>query len=224
MVNEDASGAIGQAVGALALVVVIIHARNGGEGMRRDAGLERLRGTREICRAQAANEDLVSAINRAEARGGQRNPFHQYFTEQAGLSLSEARMLGAYATAIWHNLETSIESIDRLSPGVRRELDNRIRSQYSRSIMLSKWFELSKEQLNPDAVRYVENVLAQPTWRHSGLEFMEPIPSRRRRGGRCKGALLFWATKICSNSSIATMSTYCSGKLNALEIHRHVSG
>jgi hypothetical protein len=160
--NWDAIAALGQAVSALALMFVLMQLRYAREEMKRAAVLTRLEGTRDLFLQQAADEGLVLAMARAEtAAGTPLGPLGEYFTRDLGLTETEARRIAAYAMATWQNFEASIESISRLSPGVRREVDNAIKRNYEISV-LAKWFEIAKNRLNPDAVRYVENLLAQP--------------------------------------------------------------
>jgi hypothetical protein len=156
----DAIGAVGQAVSALPLVLVLIQLRHAREEMQRTAGRARLEGTRDMFALQATHPDLASLFVRAhKAAGGEPGPFAQYVIG-LGLTDVEARQLGSNVMAIWQNVQVAIESAGRLSSGVRDELRGSIRANFGgQSVIGSKWFELTKGRLNPNAVHYVEEVL-----------------------------------------------------------------
>ena len=157
--NWDAVSAVGQAVSALALIFVLGHAR---EEMRRATRQSRIEGSRELWLAQATHPELAGAIQRLWASsGGAPFPFVSNATA-AGLTEADARQVMAFAWAAWHNFQGSIESADRLSPGVRDELDRTIRFNYGGTNPFAQWYESTRHRLNPDAVRYVDRVLAQP--------------------------------------------------------------
>jgi len=66
--------------------------------------------------------------------------------------------------AIWQNIEMSIESRPHLSSGAREELRSSIQGNYGPiNILGSKMYEMAKYRLNQDAVRYVDEVLGQPS-------------------------------------------------------------
>lgn len=166
--NWDAIGAIGQLLGSVAVLISIaylaLQVRHARDEMRRSAVLTRLEGTRDLFLMQATDERLMSVITRAEEAAGFQwtSPVGDFFTGELGLNAVDARRLRAWVMASWNNFETSIESMDRLSPGVRREVDFHIRGNYRDNALLAKWFALMKEQLNPNSVRYVEKLLADP--------------------------------------------------------------
>jgi len=159
--NWDAIGAIGQMVSALALVIVIVQVRYARKEVQRSAVLTRLEGTRDLFLMQATDDVIgPSMLRAAEAAGVPMPPIFQYLSE-LGLNPTEAFRLNAYNMAIWNNFEASIESIGYLTPGVRREVDNAIRGNFNNPVV-AKWFEGVKVRLNPDAVRYIENLMSQP--------------------------------------------------------------
>ena len=159
--NWEAIGAIGQTVSALALVFVIVQVRHARDEMRRAAVIARLHGARDMYVTQATDERLTPLLMRAlTAAGAPQPPSLQYFLD-LGLNLEEAARLSVYFMAMWQSFVTSFETRKHLSPGVAREADNIAIGNYSTSPIGAKWFEMTKDRLNPDAVRYVENLLAQ---------------------------------------------------------------
>ena len=159
----DAIGAIGQAVGALALVLVLMQVRHARDEMRRSATLTRLHGSRDVFLLQATEEgQLLSALVHAQtANASQPPPIQQYLLD-LGLNRVDVLRVTSYYMAVWQNYEASVESIHHLSPGVSSEVQNSIRGFYANNPIAAKWFELTKAGLNPDAVRYVEHLLMQP--------------------------------------------------------------
>src|SRR5262249_5462812 len=150
--NWDAIGSIGQVVSALALLFVLMQIRHAREEMRRAAVVARLHGTRDMFMIQATDERLPSLVERAQAEFGIRAPTIQYFMG-LGLTVEDSRRLGAYHMAIWQNFEASFETMRHLSPGVMREVEQIATGNYARNAVSAKWFEMSKDRLNPDAVR-----------------------------------------------------------------------
>jgi hypothetical protein len=159
--NWDAIGAIGQAVSALALVFVLVQVRHAREEAQRAARQSRHDGMREIWLAQARQPDLLTAMHKLTvAMGGQPAPFIAYAVH-AGLGEVEARQVAAYGWAVWQNIQASIESNERFSAGAREELDRTIVSNCAGTNPFAKWYEITKPRLNPDAVAYIEQVLAR---------------------------------------------------------------
>ena len=63
--------------------------------------------------------------------------------------------------AEWQYHAQVIAYIDELAPGDRVQFDSVIRSGYGTDLLTRLWYETLKKGLNPDAVRYVDNLLAQ---------------------------------------------------------------
>ena len=112
--------------------------------------------------APAIDSELLSAmLDVGRAARVPISPFVQYGVG-LGLPLDEVFRVATYYRATWYNIQGSIESAERLSPFARADLDASIWANYHVNTISAKWYELSKPTLNPYAVRYVDNVLAQP--------------------------------------------------------------
>jgi hypothetical protein len=158
--NWDAIAAIGQLVSAFALFLVMFQVRHARNEMRRSASQARKDSSRTLWLA-AAQPDLASVVSKAQAATGQKaSPAVQYLMD-LGLTSAEARQLYANFMANWQNIEMSFESRAHLSVGARDEWRSTIQSNYGISILGSKLYETVKSRLNRDAVRYVDEVLAQ---------------------------------------------------------------
>ena len=160
--NWDAIGAIGQAVSAMALVFVIVQVRHARDEMRRTTVLTRLHSSREVYMTQATNEGLASLLIRArDATGSAQLPAAPQYFAGLGFSREESVRLSSYHWALWLNFQAAVETSQHLSPGVMCEAENIAINNYGKNSTSAKWFELTKPILNPDAVRYVENLLAR---------------------------------------------------------------
>lgn len=158
--NWNAVGAIGQAVSALALILVFVQVRDAREEMEIAANRARLEGTRDMFLAQATNAELGDVWSRAQVAGGTPpGPFLQYL-KGLGLSDVDAYRVSAYQMATWQHIQITIMTRHRLSPGVKAEFENRVWGMFHNSIG-GQWYELAKSRLNPDAVSYVDTVLAR---------------------------------------------------------------
>ena len=87
--NWEAIGAIGQAVSALALIVVIVQVRHARAETRRSMSQGRAAAVRELCMHRSGNEHLNTANRKAfVALGGQDRPFAKRMVD-AGLTNEE---------------------------------------------------------------------------------------------------------------------------------------
>ena len=170
--NWDAIGAIGQVIGSVAVLVTLVYlaiqVRHAQEQSKRAidetrhmADQARLLGSRDTFLAAAANQSLASALARMTALSG--SPLRSFDEYAVGLGLSEveARQVWAFFSALWQNFEVSIVAVERLNSGVKAELDDRLRVNFRGSTGNAKWYELTKAGLNPDAVRYVDDLLTR---------------------------------------------------------------
>jgi hypothetical protein len=83
------------------------------------------------------------------------------FIRRAGSTVEEAVSLSAELQARWNNMSQTILYIDELSPGDRAQFDRTTRGGFS-ELLVRLWYESAKGNYNPDVVRYVDNLLAQP--------------------------------------------------------------
>src|SRR5262245_1213400 len=98
--NWDAIGAVGQAVSALALVLVLVQLWYARGEMRRAARQARADTSRALWLAQANDSGLAAAMETLWMSSTERAPFVAYGMS-AGLSAAQARQVMAYAWAGW---------------------------------------------------------------------------------------------------------------------------
>jgi hypothetical protein len=163
--NWEAIGAIGQVASALALVFVLVQVRHARETMEHAARQDRLDASRELWLTLAVHPEVATLIPRVNnAAGGEPGLASQFveYTVGLGLTASEGQQLYSYIYGFWTNVEGSIASVGRLGSGMKIALDQRIADAFSRgNAPFGTWYQSMKSRLNPDAVRYVDNVLAR---------------------------------------------------------------
>ena len=99
------------------------------------------------------------------ALGWQPGEFEMAMMQQAGLTTEEARLLWFELYAWWQFRVQTIAYVDELPPGERTEFDEALRRNYGLYPVDRIWYETAKRLngvLNPDAIRYIDNLLAQP--------------------------------------------------------------
>ena len=165
--NWEAIAAIGQVLGSLAVFITLVYlsvqVRHARGEVRRSVTQSRAEGARELAMNHANNQRLTSTFLKANARlGGPVNPFVTTLMEQSGLTAEEANGLWWEQLAFWQNRVQAIPYIGEMTTGQRIHLDTVLRTQYGRTPVPRLWYETVKPQMDPDAVRYVDNLLAQP--------------------------------------------------------------
>ena len=170
--NWDAIAAIGQVLGSIAVFITIVylsiqtrHARHEAQRAReqatRSARQARCDAGRDYWMAVAIHPELAGAFETLSIGTG--NP-PTPFAAQAltmGLTPIAARQLDALCWAGWQNFEASVENLRLLEAGVREGLNRRMVYNYRSGGPFGKWYETTKEMLNPDTVRYIDNLLAR---------------------------------------------------------------
>ena len=161
--NWDAIGAIGQAVSALALVFVLVQLRHARQETRRSVSQARADGFRELWMLRANSPQLRGLLGRTEAALGAQQPFIVELAAKAKITFDEASQVHSHQWAWWMFQSQVIPFADELRPGERAQFDGGIRLRYENLPVGRLWFQTFKNTtLDPDAVRYVDNLLAQP--------------------------------------------------------------
>ena len=163
--NWEAIAAIGQMLGSIAVLFTLgylaVQVRHAKEQVRRSASQGRSAATREITMQSASNELLLRGNFKAHlALGGQPHPIYQPLVD-AGLTDGEIVAVIYSQVASWAHWQSTVTQIHELTVGERTEFDIGIRNFYGHGVG-RLWYSTSKATLNPDAVRYVDNLLAQP--------------------------------------------------------------
>jgi hypothetical protein len=154
-------GAIGQAVSALALVVVIVQLRMSAVESLRSIRTSRWDDLRQGRMQQAQSEWLNGVVVKAMRAYGAQSPYEVELVRR-GLTEEEACAFNAWMHSWWFSDTQNIELIDKLTNAERATFDAIIRGQF-RSGFRSHYLEMNRDILNPDTVRYIENLMAQPS-------------------------------------------------------------
>jgi len=165
--NWEALGAIGEVLGATAVFVTLayltVQVRHARREAVRNVSQSRTDAARDFNLTSALNERYVSISTKAHAHmGGVRNTAAIALVEQAGLTLEEATTFSGVQLARWQMQTQIMSNLADLSAGQRLEFDSLIRRAYDGSLPASAlWYMHSKRILNPELVRYVDDLLAQ---------------------------------------------------------------
>ena len=157
--NWEAIEAVGQAVSALALVVVIVQLRMSAAESLRSIRESRWDDLRQARMQQAQSEWLNYVVAKATRTYGEPPPYEAELVRR-GLTEGEACAFNAWMHSWWFSDTQNIAQIDKLTKGERATFDAIMRSQY-RSGLRSHYVEMNRELLNSDAVRYIENLMGQ---------------------------------------------------------------
>jgi len=103
--------------------------------------------------------EAIGAIGQ-EALGGQPGTFQAALMARAGVTQAEATRIFLGQMIWWqYYAEKVISYAGELSPADRFQADNYMRTIFNGSVR-RLWFVMTKATLNPEAVRYVEDLLA----------------------------------------------------------------
>ena len=165
--NWEEVGAIGQVLGSIAVLVTLgylsIQVRHARQEVRRSINQSRFETIRKFNMTYATDERLNSLRSKSHILlGGQEFAFARELIDRTGMTREEASALSWDQQAWWQYRTEMIPHLDELTQSERKMFEFGIR-QY-RDFPLSKlWYETSRQTiLNPDIVRYVDNLLAQP--------------------------------------------------------------
>jgi hypothetical protein len=159
--NWEALGAIGEALSALGLFFVLVQVRYARSEMQRSIALTRAEGLRSSMQVALEPRVLAAEIKADNLLGNPTLPFVTALVER-GLTEEEAHILFFSWGIVWQGIEPIIRSIDEALPSDRIANDLNVRYFYQIRPISRLWYETTKGSLNPDSVRYVDSVLAQP--------------------------------------------------------------
>jgi hypothetical protein len=159
--NWEAIGAIGQAVSALALVIVIVQVRHARSEMQRSLVQGRSAAMRELFSSRANNTGLLRSrfVAHTEMKGPESG-FVAALTQRTSLTSEEAYGLSTEEFAWWTYRLGVIAYVEQLPRRERAEFERGLRFQFGASPITRLWYQTTKGNLDPDAVRYIDNLLA----------------------------------------------------------------
>ena len=167
--NWEALGAIGETLGAVAVFVTLgylaVQVRHARDEVARSVGQHRSDTVHQVMTMQM-DERMTPIVTKANANmGAGTGPFTRALMDRAGLTHEEAAAYASMSWAIWQYRAETIQGIDELSPSERIAFDYGTRANFDARVNPSArlFYETHKRFLNPEAVRYVDALLAQST-------------------------------------------------------------
>jgi hypothetical protein len=165
--NWEAFGAISEALGVMAVFVTLgylsVQVRQAKRELSRSIQQARADGMRQVWLTQAGQPELAAAFAKFFAyQGVHSGPFAEVATA-AGLSEGEARQVYASLWASWTHYEQMIESLGDLTEGGRNQFNATLRFALGNAGPSGAWYQSVRARLNPTAVKYVEDLLAEST-------------------------------------------------------------
>jgi len=165
--NWEEVGAIGQVLGSVAVLVTLgylaVQVRHSRTALLGSITLTQAAMILDQSMAGASDEGLVHLIVKAEtAFGGVNHPFVDEMVKRAGLTVEEARRVYGYQAAWWQIRSESIRYMKELPDSDQEGFDARMRLIFRAGSLDRFWYETNKPIVTPDAVRYMDNLLAQP--------------------------------------------------------------
>ena len=148
------------------LILVAVQIDQNSEQIQQAANLSRSEAYRELFLNRVNNEQLRSTYEKLTAAGVSTAttsiPFIAKLMKETGLPEREVGMLWDEQHAWWSLYAQMIADFDQLSAGQKALLNRGLRSRYDGTVpWTTYWYTSEKSHLNPDAVRYVDNLLAQ---------------------------------------------------------------
>ena len=165
--NWEEIGAIGQVLGSLAVFVTLVYlsiqTRHAQRTFQRSINQSRAEGASQLFMHMFNNERFSNALSTMDKNWPRPPaPIITTIVQRGGVSESDARMIHYWYMAWWHFRTQTILEIDELTEGARISFDAACRANYAPDTLLGVWYESQKGLLDPDAVRYIDNLLARP--------------------------------------------------------------
>jgi len=166
--NWDALGALGQMLGSIAVFVTLGYLAGQVHYARTETKRALSQGRAEAARDILARQTLDrinSAHLKAEAAlGGSHSPFMTALIGQAGLTEEEASLLHWTQYSWWVYRLQIIPIVEELTPMERGSFDSSLAANYGLPGVHRLFYETQiKPFAHPDAIRYVEDLLAKST-------------------------------------------------------------
>jgi hypothetical protein len=163
--NWDAIAAVGQVLGSIAvfitlgyLAVQVGHAR---AESRRALSQARAEALRDL-QIWSCDERINAVVTKAQAAFGAELGPMQAALVQEGFTREEATLLNLHQVAQWSYRVSIIPSVDELPDMERRQFEWMISGNYGSPGVARVFYETwIRPNAHPDAVRYVDNLLAQ---------------------------------------------------------------
>ena len=184
--NWDAIGAIGQVLGSVAVFVTLaylsIQVRNQRQENRRALSHGRAQAARELLLLRGEEKTAGLYAQADAALGAQGYPLRAALMEKTGLTSGAADHLIGLEFMWWDYRSQTISFAEELTPTERTGFDQFIQLAYGFPGVSRFVYENAlKHTQHPDAVRYVENLLAKAGPFSPEGPALSPSTQERRR-------------------------------------------
>ncbi len=165
--NWDAIGAIGDFVGGAAVIVTLgylaVQVRHARSEARRALSQGRQQSVRDLFLLNVDERINRAATKASVALRFEPSPFTKLMMEQAGLTRDEANLLFWSHLSWWSYRISIIPHVDELPTIDRAEFEAAVKRAYGAPGIPRVFYEAQiKPFAPPDAVRYVDSLLAKP--------------------------------------------------------------
>jgi len=161
--NWDAVGAIAQGVSALALVFLFVQIGHARAEARRALSQGRAEAVRDLV-MWSSDERINRIVVKANtALNPSPDPLVRVLIDRTGLTLEEALVVFYWQLAWWNHTVQGISSVNELPAMERVQFDYGVMARL-RSGVGRLFYEQVRGLSHPDAIQYVDRVLARSTW------------------------------------------------------------
>jgi len=165
--NWDAIGAISESLGAAAVLLTLgylaVQVRHARRELQHSLSQSRADTHRELAMNLSNDYRLMALYSKANAAVGTLlHPFVEDLMQRAEMTMEEVWPVYWNQVAWWQYRVQVIAYVDELPSGQRAAFEREIRVHYAMHPLFSRWYALSQPMLDPDAVRYIDNLPAQP--------------------------------------------------------------
>ena len=163
--NWEEIGAIGQVLGSIAVFVTVaylaVQVRHGRQDARRALSQGRGESARDLYTQQSDERINHLYVKVQAALGAPPNPFESALMNQTGLTREEATLMFWIQYEWWNHRLQIIPNVDELPPMERALFDTGVRATLAGPGIFRLFHETMGSRTHPDAVRYIDNLLAQ---------------------------------------------------------------
>ena len=164
--NWDAIGAVGQMLGSVAVLFTLgylaVQVNHGRRDTQRSINERRGETLRQLVMLKVTDERARSLNLKVRTLLGMpQHAFAQQIKERTGITDEEAELLWWEQFAWWNYRTHTLAYLHELPSGAQQHFVFGMKG-YRDVPLFRLWYETNKFSLDPDAVRYVDNLSAEP--------------------------------------------------------------
>jgi len=164
--NWEALGAIGETLGAVAVLVTLaylaVQVRHARDEVRRSTSRARSEARRDALAMVSDARTLSLLVTASLAEGWKPGPFNEYAMTHWGMTQEQATLLNTALNTGWITRLQTVAVVDELGAYERHDFERELRFFYGRPGPHQRYFELNlRSTQHPDVIRYIDGVLAK---------------------------------------------------------------